>query len=186
MMTEILSIIAVCISGAAAVCSACVPAILNAQTKKAELALKREIEEEKLKREKEQEYEAKFEAFYQSHVKVVTEFSERYVRWKNTSSETTKSELVNFVSKLSEKFRDNVQCALNEFANSIKKCTSGKNLDEEYKNCLNLILNSFGVRLSPGFPDILLSDILKAALKKQYSQLQNLNTDAYNRFYISE
>ena len=187
MMTEILSIIAVCISGAAAVCSACVPAILNAKTKKEELALKRELEEEKLRREREQENEAKFEAFYQSHLKVVTEFSERYVRWKNASSETTKSELVNFVSKLSEKFRDNVQQALNEFAIKIKDCPSGENLDEDYRTCLNRILNSFGVCLCDSFPDILLPDILRAALKKQYLQLQNnVKTDSFNRLYISK
>lgn len=185
MWPEILSIIAVCISGAAAVCSACVPAILNAKTKKEELALKREIEEYKLKREREQENEAKFEVFYQSHLKVVTEFSERYVRWKNTPSETTKSELVTFVSKLSEKFRDNIKSALNDFVVKIRNCTSGKNLDEDYKICLNLILNSFGVCLSASFPDILLSDILKAALKEQYYKLQNLERDAYNRIYFS-
>ena len=65
MTAEILSIIAVCISGITAVCSACVPAILNAKTKREELALKRKIEEERLNREKEQECETKFEMFYQ-------------------------------------------------------------------------------------------------------------------------
>lgn len=185
MITEILSIIAVCISGAAAVCSACVPAILNAKTKREELALKREIEEEKLRREKEQEYESKFETFYQIHLKVLTDFSDYYVQWKKTLSETAKLELTTYVSKLSAQFRNNIQNALNEFILKIKDYNGVDNIDEEYKNCISLILDGYGVRISANFPNILLSDILKSALKVQFSKLQNIKTDSYGRFYLS-
>lgn len=183
MMTEILSIIAVCISGAAAVCSACVPAILNAQTKKKELALKREIEEEKQKREKEQEYDAKFEMFYQSHLKILTDFSNYYVKLQNSVFTAAKFELITYVSKLSKQFRGDVQIALNDFVDKIKNSNSGDNLDEDYKNCVNLILNSFGVRPSASFPDILLSDILKGGLKLQFNKLQNLKVDNFGQFH---
>ena len=143
MTAEILSIIAVCISGITAVCSACVPAILNAKTKREELALKRKIEEERLNREKEQECETKFEMFYQSHLKVLTDFSEYYVQWKNSHSEYAKSDLVIYVSKLSVQFRNDVQSALNDFIFKINNCNDGDNLDEDYKNCRDFIIKSF-------------------------------------------
>ncbi len=181
MLTEILSIIAVCISGITAICSACVPAILNAKTKREELALKRKIEEEKLKHEKEQANEAKFEEFYQSHLKVLTNFSSYYVRWKNVRSEVTKSELVSYVSRLSEQFRDNIQKTLNDFAVKIKNCYSDETIEKEYKTCLNLILDSFGVDCSTYFPDILLPDILKSTLRIQFNKLQSIKEDCFGR-----
>lgn len=184
MLPEILSIIAVCISGVTAICSACVPAILNAKTKKEELALKREIEYEKLKREREQENEIKFEEYYQSHLKVLTDFSEYYVQWGSTFSEIAKSQLVSYVNRLAAQFRNNVQSALNDFAQKVNTFYDDDNLDKDYKNCVNLILNSFGVQLSGGFPDILLPDILKSALKKQFLELQNLKADSFGRFYF--
>ncbi len=183
MITEILSVIAVCISGVTAVCSACVPAILNAKTKKEELALKRELEEERLRREKEQEYETKFEAFYQAHLKVLTDFSDYYVQWKNTLSEVAKTNLVTCINKLSVQFHNDVQISLNDFVVKINSYKNGKNIDEDYKNCLSLILNSFGVRLSAGFPDILLPDLLKSALKIQFNKLQNLKVDNFGQFH---
>lgn len=183
MLAEILSIIAVCISGITAICSACVPAILAAKTKREELALKRQIEEEKLHQEKVQAYEAKFEEFYQAHLKVLTSFSSYYVNWKNYGSITSKSELVAYVSKLSEQFRDNIQKALNDFVVKIKNYDSGDYLEKEYKNCLNLILESFGVDSSAFFPDILLPDILKSTLRIQFDKLQSLREDCFGRLF---
>lgn len=184
MTAEILSIIAVCISGITAVCSACVPAILNAKTKREELAFKRKIEEERLNREKEQECETKFEMFYQSHLKVLTDFSEYYVQWKNSHSEYAKSDLVIYVSKLSVQFRNDVQSALNDFIFKINNCNDGDNLDEDYKNCRDFIIKSFGVRLGR-FPDILLTDILKSTLRERFYKLQNLKSDSFGQFNFS-
>ncbi len=182
MLPEILSIIAVVISGVTAVTSACVPAIINAQNKKRELALKRELEEDRLKREREQEQEAKFELFYQAHLKVVTDFSEYYVKWKNSYSEFAKSELLIYIGKLSTQFRGKVQSALNDFVEKINTFNGSDSLDTDYKNCQRLIFNSFGAILADCFPDILLSDILKTALKEQFYKLQNLKRDPFNQF----
>jgi Na+-translocating ferredoxin:NAD+ oxidoreductase RnfC subunit len=63
MTSEMLSIIAVCISGATAVCSATIPAILSFITKKAELASQKQ-------REDTQAYNTKFEAFYNKHLQI--------------------------------------------------------------------------------------------------------------------
>lgn len=169
MTAEILSIIAVCISGLTAVCSASVPAILNYKMKKAELA-------ERRKREEQQEYEAKFEVFYQSHLKILTEFSKLYVCLKNDPSAFNKSSLIAFVSNLAVQFRDNIQTALTDFNAKVKDYSKGNNLDEEYKSCLNLILKSFGVRVSGYTPNIIMPDMLKIALKEQFEQLQNSTT----------
>ena len=179
MTTEIISIIAVCISGITALCSACVPAILNAKTKREELALKREIEEEKLK----QEREAQFENFYQAHIKILDDFLECYINWKNRFTEVSKFVLVTYVSKLSLQFRGDVQKALNDFVNKIQNYNTGDNFDEDFKNCLDLILKSYGLSHSEG-SGILLSDILRSTLKTKYNKLQNLKIDCFNRLII--
>ena len=57
MTAEILSIIAVCISGVTAICAATIPAILSYKNKKVELGIQ-------IKQSKQKEYEAKFENFF--------------------------------------------------------------------------------------------------------------------------
>lgn len=169
MTAEILSIIAVCISGITAICSAAVPAILNYKIKKAELVLQ-------TKRENEQKSDIKFQEFYEAHLKVVTDFSELYAEWKNDARATNRDKLIIYVSKLSDQFRDNIKNSLIEFATKIKNFKPGDNLDEEYYKCFNLILKSYGVRATWRSPNILISDMLKVALREQFYQLRSSTT----------
>lgn len=175
--SEIISIIAVSISGVTSICAAVIPAVLSFKVKKEELKAK-------LEREKQQAYETKFEEFYQEYITVLNNFSNFYANWKNTFSEIAKSDLVIYVSTLSLQFCKEVQTALNDFANKIKNYKDGDNFDKDYKNCINLILKNYGINISC-MPDILLPDILKGALKIQFDKLQNLKTDCFNRLHFS-
>ncbi len=170
MTPEILSIIAVCISGLTAVCSATVPAILNYKAKKAVLAERRE-------REQQHENEEKFEVFYKTHLQVITDFSTFYFRCKSEPGEYNKSKLVSFLNNLSVQFRDDIQKALADFAIKVKSFSRGDNFDDDYFNCLNMILSSYGVRVSVYTPNILMPDMLKIALRAQFDKLSKSTTD---------
>lgn len=184
MNSDILSIFALVTSILTAIFSALIPAIFSYKAKKAELALKRELETEKLNRATQQEQEAKFENFYQSHLKILTDFSELYFLWNTSRVVSDQDKLIGFANNLSMLFRGDVQTALLKFVEKIKNNTVGDNLDDDFKTCSRLILNSFGVKISERCPDIILPDILRNALKQQFSKLDKVHTDIFNEFTV--
>lgn len=184
MNSDILSIFALAISGLTAIFAALIPAIFSYKAKKAELALKREIEFERLNRATQHEQEAKFEKFYQSHLKILTDFSELYFLWNTSKAVSDQEKLIGFSNNLSILFQGNVQTALLKFVEKIKNNAAGDNLDDDFKTCLRLILNSYGVKISERCPDIILPDLLKNALKQQFSKLNKVHTDIFNAYTV--
>lgn len=164
MTAEILSIIAVCISGITAICSASIPAILNYCAKKAELKAQK-------KREAEQAYNAKFEAFYQKHYNIVKGLSNHYECWKNNPKHSSK--ILEFIIEIKSEFPYSISYWLNEFSNKIRNYKAGDNLDSAYNRCRQIIIESYGARITGETPDYLLSDILKVVLKERFDELQH-------------
>lgn len=172
MTAEVLSIIAVCISGVTAVCSATIPAILSYNIKKAELKDKKE-------REAQEEYEAKFEKFYQEHLKVLNDFSELYIQWIGSTDVSTRYRLINFVYKISNQFQLPVRKNLLHFVDTINE-VGIRGADEEYQKCLKSILWSYGLTITADTPNFFTSDILKIVLKDRFDELQKSTSKDYS------
>ncbi len=173
MTAEILSIIAVCISGITAVCSATIPAILNYRVKKEELR-------DKKKREETQAYEAKFKEFYQAHLKVLKEFSELYIQWGGSTTWAKKYALIDYIYKIAPEFRLWLKNRLLEFASKVENHKTEDNIDEYYQNCVKGILHSYGVNVSSCTPDIFMSDMLKVVLREQFDKLQHATSKDFH------
>ena len=171
MTAEILSIIAVCISGVTAICSASIPAILNYKAKKAELKAQKA-------REHEQTYNAKFEVFYQTHLKILKDFSNLYECWKTNPENST--ELLEFIRKIAPEFRMSTSHWLYVLAGKIENYKAGDNFDKEYERCENLILHCYGVRVSADTPDYLMSEMLKVVLKERFDELQHATSKDFH------
>lgn len=171
MSSEILSIIAVAISGVTAIYSTSIPAILSFLSKKAELKAQKA-------REQEQAYNAKFEVFYQNHLKILKDFLNLYGEWKINPDNST--ELLEFISTTAPEFRLSTNHWLYEFADKVKNYKPGDNLDEDYDKCKNLILHSYGVRVSADTPDYLMSEMLKVVLKERFDELQHATSEDFN------
>lgn len=167
MTPELLSIIAIIMSGATAVCSTTIPAIISYKTKKAELKAQK-------KREEEQAYNAKFEAFYQKHFHIINDFSTRYENWKLLHS--NKSEFLVFINNIAPEFPYSIRNYLYDFANKIKNNAPDDDLDSDYDKCRQLILDSYGVSISASTPSYLLSDILRIVLKERFDELQHASS----------
>lgn len=171
MTAEILSIIAVSISSFAALFSATIPAILNYEIKKADRKAKIELENQ-------QKNEVKFEMFYQKHLKILNDFSILYENWKNEPKNN--SDILKFINEIAMEFRISISHWLHKFAEQIANYKTGDNLDEEYKRCRQLILNSYGIKISADTPDYLLSEILKVVLKEKFNELQNATSKDFH------
>ena len=160
MTAEILSIIAVCISGVTAICAASIPAILNYRIKKEELKDKRkQLDDEK------------FEIYYQAHWQVLKDFAELYEQWK--ADPYTSFKLIDFIKEIAPEFRLSINNWLYKFADKIAAYKPGENLDDDYKRCRQLILDSYGVRVSANTPDDFMSDILRVVLRERFDELQH-------------
>lgn len=172
MTAEILSIIAVCISGITAVCSASIPAILNFMLKRAEL-------KEKKDNEAQQEYQAKFEKFYQEHLKVLNDFSDLYGKWIGYTNASAKYELINFIYKIANQFQPQIRKNLLYFVDRINNSGKQGDINEEYQKCINSILRSYGLIITTNTPNFLTSDILKIVLKDRFDELQKSKSEDY-------
>lgn len=163
--SEIISIIAVSISGITSICAAVIPAVLSYRIKKEELKAK-------LEQEKQQAYEAKFEEFYQEHLQILNDFSTYYVRWQSNKTETNKGLVVKYLNQIAPQFRLWLRKKLYDFANKLENYKIGDNIDEEYYKCRQSILHSYGINVSAETPDFFMSDILKVVLREQFDALQ--------------
>ena len=171
MTAEILSIIAVAISGVTAVFSATVPAILSYKAKKAELKAQKA-------REDKEEYNAKFEIFYQTHLKIVQDFSNLYDCWKANPQNSV--DIIEFIRKVAPEFRLSTSHWLNELAGKIANFKTGDNLDDDFKRCKLLILQCYGVKVSANTPDYLMSEILRVVLKERFDELQHATSKDFH------
>lgn len=162
MTAEILSIIAVCISGITAICSACVPAILSYKAKLTEIRINKEIEAQK-------EDEANFELFYRQHIDILNELSIRYMDWKVNKQE--KFALLCFLDKMVHEFKHSCD-SVHELYNRVNNYQDGDDLDLLYNQCLDEILNYYGVRVYANTPNVLTSDMLKIILRKKFNDLK--------------
>ncbi len=159
MTAEQLSIIAVCISGIATIFAASSPAIFNFIIKKKELDL-----------QEKRDFDANFEEYYQRHVKVLKDFSNYYAEW--TESPNNNIEIITFLKDIAPEFRLSVSSWFYKLIEKIANYKEGDNLDDDYKLCRILILQSYGVRISADTPGYFLSDMLRVTLRKQFKKLQ--------------
>ena len=171
MTSETISLIAVVISGINAIITASIPAILSYQAKKNELKAKKLLEKEKA-------YNDKFQEFYQRHLKILTDFHYYYNVWKADPQKS--AQIIEYIQTIAPEFRLWVSEKLKDFANKIANYKEGDNLDSVHKLCVQLILASYGVRVTAETPDYLMSEILKVVLKERFDELQKASSKNFH------
>ena len=177
MTAEILSIIAVCISGVTAICAATIPAILSYKNKKVELGIQ-------IKQSKQKEYEAKFEIFFNEHINIIKKLSELYGQWKTDAQKA--SELISFIYKIANEFNFWMRCTFYYWAQTIIENADNKEIERMFNECMGCLLASYGIDYCSNSTKFLMSDMLKIVLRERFDELQNSSSKDFKLSILLE